>query len=141
MTDPRLQLRFIPAVGPTAPLLSYYGAYRFIRYADDVIREGYRKYAGSPFKVAALDGWLVVVSGRALIEDLRKREDAELSAVEGVEALFQFKHTLGPHYDDQFHVRVVRDQLTRGVAALFPDVLDEVIASFDELVPAKDDGE
>ena len=54
--------------------------------------------------------------------------------------VLQLRHTLGPGVDDQFHVAVVRDKLTRNLAALFPDVLDEVQAAFAEYVPAKEDG-
>ena len=37
------------------------------------------QYPGSAFKVAALDKWIVFVSGRKMIEELRKRGDEELS--------------------------------------------------------------
>ena len=49
--------------------------------------------------------------------------------------VLQLRHTLGPGIDDQFHVAVVRDKLTRNLAAVFPDVLDEVCAAFREYIP------
>nr|VWO96347.1 Uncharacterized protein [Ganoderma boninense] len=83
-----------------------------------------------------LDGWLVVFTGHKLIDELRRSSDDELSAVEGTTQVLQLRHTLGPGIDDQFHVAVVRDKLTRNLTALYPDVLDEVCASFREYIPA-----
>ena len=54
--------------------------------------------------------------------------------------VLQLRHTLGPGVDDQFHVAVVRDKLTRNLAALYPDVLDEITVAFNEYIPAKEDG-
>ena len=135
-----------------------------------------------------LDGWLLIVTGPKLIDELRRSPDDELSSTEGTTQVnllprlvlsrdrlgthrlpylisktsflasiaphrtartctlryalqvLQLRHTLGPGVDDQFHVAVVRDKLTRNLAALFPDVLDEVQAAFAEYVPAKEDG-
>ncbi|KAI0371432.1 cytochrome P450 [Pilatotrama ljubarskyi] len=132
-------LNSIPTVGPSAPLLSYLGAIRYIRDAESLLREGYQKYYGTVFKVAMLDGWLAVFSGPKLIDELRKSSDDELSAVEGTSQVLQLRHTLGPGVDDQFHVAVVRDKLTRSLQALCPDVVDEVTAAFEEYIPAKED--
>lgn len=37
------QIHSIPTVGPSAPILSYVGAYRFLHNAEDMLREGYHK--------------------------------------------------------------------------------------------------
>ena len=37
------------------------------------------------FKVALFDQWMVVVNGRKLVDDLRKRPDDELSFNEAIE--------------------------------------------------------
>ncbi|KAJ8469311.1 hypothetical protein ONZ51_g9081 [Trametes cubensis] len=149
-------LNAIPTVGPSAPLLSYLGAIQYIRDAESLLREGYQKvglvsiycnatlmsppqYYGTVFKVAMLDGWLAVFTGPQLIDELRRSSDDELSAVEGTSQVLQLRHTLGPGVDDQFHVAVVRDKLTRSLQVLCPDVLDEVSAAFQEYIPAKED--
>ncbi|KAH9884927.1 cytochrome P450 [Cubamyces lactineus] len=132
-------LNSIPTVGPSAPLLSYLGAIHYIRDAESLLREGYQKYYGTVFKVAMLDGWLAVFTGPKLIDELRRSSDDELSAVEGTSQVLQLRHTLGPGVDDQFHVAVVRDKLTRSLQVLCPDVLDEVSAAFQEYIPAKED--
>lgn len=54
--------------------------------------------------------------------------------------MLQLRHTLGPGVDDQFHVAVVRDKLTRSLQALCPDVVDEISAAFQEYIPATGSG-
>ena len=39
--QPSLQLNHIPAVGPSGPLLSYYGAAQFILHARSMVQQGY----------------------------------------------------------------------------------------------------
>lgn len=39
-----------------------------------------------------------------------------------------------------YHVGVVRSQLTRNLGARFSDVVDEIATAFEDLVPAKDNG-
>ena len=41
------------------------------------------KYHGRAFRVATLDGWVVVLSGSDLVEELRRRPDDEFSFKEG----------------------------------------------------------
>ncbi|KAH9939336.1 cytochrome P450 [Epithele typhae] len=132
-------LMSLPTIGPSAPLLSYLGAFRYLRDGETMLREGYQKYYGTVFKIAMLDGWIVVFTGPKLIDELRKSPDEDLSAVEGTAEILQLRHTLGPTFDDQFHVAVVRDKLTRNLGALYPDVLDEVNTAWEELVPPTDD--
>lgn len=51
------------------------------------------------------------------------------------------EHTLGrEQFHDQYEVAVVRTQLTRNIAACFPDMRDEAVAAFEDLVPATADG-
>nr|ANC28048.1 cytochrome P450 [Polyporus umbellatus] len=137
----RNPLHSIPTIGPSAPLVSYLGAIRYIRNAEGMLWQGYRKYYGSIFKVSMLDGWLVVLSGPRLIDELRRISDDQLSSVEGVAEVLQLRHTLDPSFDDQFHVPVVRDKLARNLAAVYPDVLDEIFVAFQEYIPYRNDSE
>ncbi|PIL30273.1 hypothetical protein GSI_07451 [Ganoderma sinense ZZ0214-1] len=78
-------LRAIPTVGGSSlPVLSYLGAWRMRGDCRDVLEEAYRKYAGSAFKIAYLDRWMVVVSGRNMVEEIRKRAD-ELSGAHAIQ--------------------------------------------------------
>lgn len=37
--------------------------------------------------------------------------------------------------ENPYHITVVRQQLTKHLVSIFPDVLDEVTSSFNELIP------
>ncbi|OCH84018.1 cytochrome P450 [Obba rivulosa] len=151
-------LRKIPTVGPSAPLLSYVGAYRFFHHARDMMHEGYMKYKGSTFKVPLFDKWLVVVSGRTLVEELRRYPDDQASFDKGAGEvrstfsyyascahplcfqLIQAKYTLGREFsEDPYHIDLIRERLTRNLAVLFPDVLDEIQHAFDHFIRAESD--
>ncbi|OSD00841.1 cytochrome P450 [Trametes coccinea BRFM310] len=133
-------LNAIPTVGgPSLPLLSYIGAYRFMVRGQSLLDEGYAKYRGSAFKVAMFDQWLVVLSGTHLVEEVRKSPEEVFSSMEGVLYLTQFKHYIHPNIiKDPFHVDPIRDQLTRQLAPMLPNILDEIIETCKEHIPAKE---
>lgn len=106
-----VQLKHIPAIGPSLPLLSYIGAFKFVRHAQGVLQEGYDKVRSMTlqrrtslssfhlqykiFRVAMINRWLVIVSGAQMNEELRKFPDEEMSfvdAVEDVRLLRLFNH-------------------------------------------------
>ncbi|KAI1791206.1 cytochrome P450 [Ganoderma leucocontextum] len=124
-TDP---LRAIPTVGgPSAPILSYLTAMRTLQDSKGVLQEGYAKYYNSTFRIALLDQWVVVLTGKQLVEDLRKRPESELSLAESIEDIQQVRFTVGREtLDDPYHVDVIRDKLTRMIPAVLPDVVDEL---------------
>ncbi|RDX53553.1 cytochrome P450 [Lentinus brumalis] len=129
-------LRKIPTVGgPSAPILSYWSAFRFLREPKAILSEGYAQYHGSAFKVALFDQWFVVVSGHRMVDDMRKRPDDELSFVEGAEETLQTRFTLGRDtIDDPYHVDLIRDKLMRSLAAVLPDVIDELSLAVPEYI-------
>ena len=48
---------------------------------------------------------------------------------------------LGPEvHTDDLHVEVIKSQLTRNIAAQFPDVRDEIATAFPEYIPTKGNG-
>ncbi|TFK79302.1 cytochrome P450 [Polyporus arcularius HHB13444] len=121
-------LRKIPTVGgPSAPLVSYWGAFNVLRNPRMLLSEGYERYYGSAFKVSRFDQWLVVVSGPRMIDDIRKRPDDELSSLEGNKETLQTRFTLGHNTDnDPYHLDIIRDKLMRSIDAVLPDVIDEM---------------
>ncbi|KAI0327080.1 cytochrome P450 [Cubamyces sp. BRFM 1775] len=133
-------LRAIPTVGGSSfPLLSYRAASKWIRHGKGLIEEGYAKYYGSVFKIAMFDQWLVIVSGPTLVEDIRKRPDDELSFVEGATEFVPVGYALGPELRDHYHLDILRDKLTRGLAGVLPDLVDELSMAVPEYIPDKDD--
>ncbi|KIP02162.1 hypothetical protein PHLGIDRAFT_32288 [Phlebiopsis gigantea 11061_1 CR5-6] len=135
-----LSLRHIPTEGGSSlPLLSYVGAYHFIRDTAGVLQKGYDKYKGKVFKVALLDRWLVVINGKTLVDELQKMPDDKVSFMEAAGDFIGFAHIFGPEVlADPFHIAVVRDKLTRNLVPLFGEVYDEIEVSFGELIPAKE---
>nr|AEB40218.1 cytochrome P450 monooxygenase [Antrodia cinnamomea] len=126
----------IPAIGPSAPLLSYIGAYRYFRHAQDMLQKGYTKYRGSVFRVPLLDQWVVVVSGAKMNEELWRIPDDKMSFLAAAQDFIQTKYTIAPLLDQlPIHVKVMREQLTRNLGVLLPGVLDEIHAAFNEIIP------
>ncbi|KAI1787002.1 cytochrome P450 [Ganoderma leucocontextum] len=138
-TDP---LRAIPTVGGSSlPGLSYLGALRTLRDMREILEEGYRKYPESAFKIRALDKWMVVVSGKNMVEELRQRgaRDEELSSPAGSQELLQSKYVFEPQVLlDEYHVDVVKENLTRKLPTILPDVIDEVVVAVKEHITTKE---
>ncbi|PCH34274.1 cytochrome P450 [Wolfiporia cocos MD-104 SS10] len=131
-------LRTIPTIGPSAPVLSYIAAYKFLRNAQEVLQEGYNKH--KVFKVAMLDRWIVVVSGAKMNEELRRLPDEAMSFIDAADEITQSKYTIAPDVQKHpIHVKVIKEHLTRNLAPLLPDIAEEVDYSFQELIPAKQD--
>lgn len=78
------QLAFIPTVGYDGVLGSYYYAFRHFFHKDRTVKEGYKKYRGSLFKIAFPNAWLAVVSGAQLLDDMRRAKADELSFFFGI---------------------------------------------------------
>ncbi|KAK7686505.1 hypothetical protein QCA50_010103 [Cerrena zonata] len=130
----------IPTIGPSLPILSYLGAYRFLHDNRAMIKEGYERFKGGVFKVAMLDRWLIIISGPDLIEEVRKLPDEQVSFAEAVDEFFQLRHTFGRDITStHLHVDVIRNQLTRNISTIFEDFRDEIVAVFDDLIPATQD--
>ncbi|RPD62663.1 cytochrome P450 [Lentinus tigrinus ALCF2SS1-7] len=134
-------LRKIPTVGgPSAPILSYWSAFNFLRKPRALLSEGYERYYGSAFKVALFDQWHVVVSGPKMVDDVRKRPDDELSFTEGTEETIQLRFTLSSDMmEDPYHVDLIKDKLMRSLAGVLPDVIDELSVAVPEYIRSEDD--
>ncbi|KAH9840867.1 cytochrome P450 [Rhodofomes roseus] len=136
-------LAHIPTVGgPSFPLLSYIGAYRYLFHAPEVLEEGYVKHKGGFFKHAEVGrrGWSVVVASPKHIDELRKAADDELSFSEATNEALQVDYTLGPSvHINPYHIPIVRSNLTRALGGLFPELRDEIIHSFKTVIPETDD--
>ncbi|KAG6906645.1 hypothetical protein DXG01_012798 [Tephrocybe rancida] len=107
------KLHLIPAIGPTARLMSYFGALRFLFDGSRMIQDGYEKYTHGIFRIADFRSWTIIVSGPQLIDEVRKAPEDVLA----------------------FEAAIDDTQLTREMNDSFYDIRDEVIAAFSELVP------
>ncbi|KAJ7760789.1 cytochrome P450 [Mycena olivaceomarginata] len=131
----------IPSVGiPSYPFGFYVGAWNYIKNGRAITEEGYLQYPGKAFKVALANRWLVLVHGRTLIEDVRKAPDEFLSVAEATNSLLHLEHTIGhEQHHDPFQIAVIRSAMTRNIGAGFHDIRNEIVAAFEDLVPAKAD--
>ncbi|PCH34176.1 cytochrome P450 [Wolfiporia cocos MD-104 SS10] len=129
----------IPTIGSSAPLLSYLGAWRYFREAREILQEGYSKH--KVFKVALLEQWLVVVSGSAMNEELRKIPDSHVSFMLAADEFLHTKLTIAPDVNTHpIHIGVIRGPLTRNLGLLFADVVDEIKVAFSDVInPQGDD--
>ncbi|KAJ3904615.1 cytochrome P450 [Lentinula edodes] len=133
------KLNAIPTVGSSGLFSSYLSARRYKMHAREIIQEGYTKFPGQAFKVPLPDRWEVIVSGKQMMEDIKKASDLDLSFIEAVGETMQSDYTLGlPARVDTYQVEVVRTPLTRNLAARFDDLRDEIRAAFADEIPAKD---
>ncbi|KAF9231271.1 cytochrome P450 [Melanogaster broomeanus] len=132
------KLDAIPTVGSTTWLGSWWDAYKFITNGIEVVHEGYEKHKGAPFKVATLYRWVVVVSGRRYVEEIIKSRDDDLSAHEASNDSFKMEHTMGYEvYHNPYHNSVLRSDLARNLASLYPDIRDEVVTALEEILDLK----
>lgn len=134
------KLKAIPTVGPSGTFTSYIGALRLFRYGHEMLQEGYEKYSGSLFKIPTLKSWIVIVSSRHLIEEIRRAPDDVLSMDEAFRESFFTDLTVGPElYEDQFYIEAVKGPLTKNVSVKLADVQDEIAMAFNEYIPIKGD--
>lgn len=133
------KLDHIPTVGYSSPLLSYISALRFFKHGREIIAEGYRKYPNQVWKLPTWDGWFVVANGIERVEEIGKASDKYLSGVIAFASFMQLDYTLGPEVtSNSYHTNVVRTSVTRNIATQFKDMHEEMILTFEELLPPDD---
>ncbi|KAH8105091.1 cytochrome P450 [Cristinia sonorae] len=134
------KLNHIPPLTTDIPFLSFIGVIQQIFYSKELIQQGYEKYKGSAFRIPQLFRWHVLVSGRTMVEDLRKANDDEMNFMNAVNDTLHTDYTFGADtHENQYHVTVIRNALTRNLGVLFPDVRDELVVATRELIPPSDD--
>ncbi|KAF8998395.1 cytochrome P450 [Cyathus striatus] len=101
-----------------------------------MMMEGHRRYKGGVFKVPRLSGWLVVLHGPRYLEELAKAPEDTFSTTDILESEFQVSYTMGSELtNDPIHVPVVRNNLTRNLAFVVPELREEIEASFNDIIP------
>ncbi|GJE97795.1 cytochrome P450 [Phanerochaete sordida] len=131
-------LRHIPtAGGPPLPIVSYIGLYNFWTNGTQILQHAYRQHKGRAFKVPMVDRWLVVLPGKQLVDDIQRLPDDTVDPA--IMEFFGVHHMLGVDWhDDPLYMPIVR-KLTRNTELVFPDMVDEIVVTCRELIPAKND--
>ncbi|KAF7317664.1 Cytochrome P450 [Mycena kentingensis (nom. inval.)] len=139
-TDFGPKLDFLPTVGPSAPLISYLGAFRYVFNAKEMFQEGYEKFPKGVFRVALIDRWSVLVSGKQMVEDIANAREEDMSFHQSTNEFLQTRYTLGRGIErDPYHPAVIRTSLSRNVGSRFPDIRDEIVCAFGDLLPLTGD--
>ncbi|KAJ3769084.1 cytochrome P450 [Lentinula raphanica] len=135
-----IMLNAIPTVGPTGLLAGFIGTYKFFTNAREILQEGYQKYPNRIFKIPQMDRWVIVATGRELIEDITKASDNELSMIDAAAETLQIEYTMSKEVViHPYHVAIVRTPLTRNIATRFAEVRDEIVSAFADHIPPQDD--
>ncbi|KAK7007969.1 cytochrome P450 [Favolaschia claudopus] len=125
----------IPIVGSSGFLSSYRDALKFMHHAAELTQRGYDQYPNGIFRIARLFRWEYVVTGPRLIKDIAGAPEHVISFVEGVAENIQTKYTMGRDIAaNHYHQQAIRTTLTRNLHTCFPDVRDEIISAFDEVL-------
>ncbi|KAJ3812195.1 cytochrome P450 [Lentinula aff. lateritia] len=128
-------------VGPTG-IGTVIGFFQLLLGIRDFIQEGYDQHYGKLFAIPTLFQMTIVVSGHDLIEDIRKASDDQLSLYGSIKEGMQTDYTMEPHIlENPYHFRFIHLSLTRDLGGRFPELKEEVIAAFSELVPPTDSEE
>ncbi|KAJ7659845.1 cytochrome P450 [Mycena rosella] len=124
------KLAAIPVAGSSGFLASYRDALKFILHAPELIQQGYDQYPDGIFRVARLWHWDYIVCGPKLVNDVGGAPEDVLSFSGGVEEL-----TMGRALaENPYHQHTIRTSLTRNLHRCFPDVRDEIVCAFDEVL-------
>ncbi|KAJ7506206.1 cytochrome P450 [Mycena galericulata] len=126
----------IPAVvGARGPISSYWAALKLLRNAADTIQQGYTQYYNGVFRVPTLFRWDYVANGPQRIAEVASASEDVLSFHHGAEANLQVDYTIGPQMTtNPYHAPVIRGGLTRNLGRCFPQVRDEIVHAFDEVL-------
>ncbi|KAJ6570549.1 cytochrome P450 [Mycena vulgaris] len=105
----------IPAIlGSKGVISSYLAALHWLRDATDVIHQGYYQYRDGVFRVATLFRWDFVANGPQRIAEIASAPEHILSFNEAAED--------------------AQGSLTRNLARCFPQVRDEIVHAFDDVL-------
>ncbi|KAG9308977.1 cytochrome P450 [Chiua virens] len=92
------------------------------------------QYKPKPFKIAKFNEWVIIVSSRELIDEIRRAPDDALSFLEFVNEAIQVTHTFGHEiHHNPYHIPIVRSRLTQNIGSLYPEIRNEIITAFDDV--------
>ncbi|KAJ7157791.1 cytochrome P450 [Mycena filopes] len=124
------KLGSIPTVGASN---FYIGSWNFLKHAHTILEEGNTKHPNKAFKVPLFRGWMVIVTGPTMVEDIRKAPEELLSSRVVSNSFLNLEHTLGYNqYHDPYQASVLRKVLTRNIDFFFPCMRSEVISAFED---------
>ncbi|KAF9501445.1 cytochrome P450 [Pleurotus eryngii] len=122
----------IPRVGNPGGIGYLITALRYTIKSEEVLDEADRVFDGRPYALPTLGGWVIVLSaGHA--ETLRASNDSIFNQPIRVNESLQLDHTMNNKQQKiPFQATVIRNELTKGIANLIPEILDESTLAMEE---------
>ncbi|KIM62304.1 hypothetical protein SCLCIDRAFT_832913 [Scleroderma citrinum Foug A] len=125
-------LAHIPVYRSLPRLLS---RFQFFYDAQRVAHDGYWKHKGGVFRVLRWSGWVVVVTGRQLMEELYRIPEDTLSTWEAAKDEVQTLYTFGEQVSFRpYQLTLIKSKLVRHQDQVVRDLLDEAIPAFEEII-------
>ncbi|KAJ6623269.1 cytochrome P450 [Mycena sp. CBHHK59/15] len=130
----------IPAlVGSKGPVSRFLAVVQFLRHPIDVVTKGYRQDRSGVFRMPVLFDWYYVASGRKRVLEIASAPEHILSFNQAFEDSSQSKYTIGAEItDNPYHAVAVRGSMTRNLGRCFPQVRDEIVHAFDDVLALED---
>ncbi|EJD07678.1 cytochrome P450 [Fomitiporia mediterranea MF3/22] len=119
----------------------YQGAQEFLKSGRSILLDAYKKYGRGTFQIPETSWYTVVIQRPDIIEQVRRAPDDKMSFEEANAEEFPKTFALhlvfgGPPGNVPVVTHVVQNRLTRALATVFDDVLDEISVAFRDNVPA-----
>ncbi|KAH7922160.1 cytochrome P450 [Leucogyrophana mollusca] len=128
-------LSTIPSHGSSGWYVPPWARLRFFYDSKRIIFEGYQKYKSTVYKVQRWSGWVVLVTGETLVEELHRLPDEVLSLEESARIEMQILHTMGDGVCfNPYHLSLLRSKLPRHLDHLTEELLDEVVPAFEDVI-------
>ncbi|KAJ6459072.1 cytochrome P450 [Mycena sanguinolenta] len=131
----------VPPLVEVDGLWSYYAtAYRFIKNSGDLILQAYVRDRHGVFRIPRLFRWDYLANGADRVSEVAGAREDVLSFRHGVDETLQVTYMMGSEIrDNPYHNHTVQTTLTRNLARCFPEVKDEIVCAFDDVLSLKDE--
>ncbi|KII83967.1 hypothetical protein PLICRDRAFT_179995 [Plicaturopsis crispa FD-325 SS-3] len=124
-----------PTVGvPPGIFGPWKASFLWMSHSEAFLREGVQKYlqSGTTFKISTPSRWLVLVTSRALIQEI-KNDTSELSFHAAHQERLSLRYTFSQElYDNKYHLDIISKKLTHKLTTVIPEVLEEIAMALEE---------
>ncbi|KAJ7629833.1 cytochrome P450 [Mycena rosella] len=130
----------IPALdGADGLIASYRSALRVLGHGAELVRRGYTQHRTGVYRMPMLLRWEYVANAPAHIAEIAAAPEDVLSFHLGAAETLQTEWTMGSEIaHNPYHALAVRGSLTRNLARCFPQVQDEIVHAFADVLALED---
>jgi len=122
-------------------LLSYYvTAYQLFKNSTDFVLQGYIRDRDGVFRIPRFFRWDYLANGVRRISEVAAARENVLSFEEGADETLQVTYMMGAEIKhNPYHHHTVQTTLTRNLGRCFPQVRDEIVCAFDDVLALKNE--